>query len=343
MHLRPLGHLSGGGESGIRTHGAVAGTPDFESGTFDHSVISPRRNMAAGLWSVNASAEGPFGTTRGPFIDIYSPFGDGNSRLPMRSLPVLTLVLLAPTVSHAQQATGQQANQQAAAPAVPARPAAASPAAARNSAASASPGTSDSWLTSTASRTLLGPELLAGLVTTLSHSADYDDYHPLDVGYSAGLWYRSPDRYAVGARYELSRLGSGESQSGVESIETQYSAHVLWAGGRLYPYLQDELAFFVGVRLGLSFLHRSASGVRSPDFTRPAGDPFSCSSTAAPNLGFAASMGFNASVAERLQAVAEVSGSMLRGSSDFIDGCAPGLGSPVTLNTQLGLAYYWDL
>ena len=30
-----------GGEGGIRTHGTLARTPDFESGTFDHSATSP--------------------------------------------------------------------------------------------------------------------------------------------------------------------------------------------------------------------------------------------------------------------------------------------------------------
>jgi hypothetical protein len=35
-----------GGEEGIRTPGTLPGTPDFESGTFDHSVTSPPRNMA---------------------------------------------------------------------------------------------------------------------------------------------------------------------------------------------------------------------------------------------------------------------------------------------------------
>ena len=30
-----------GGEGGIRTHGTVSGTPDFESGTIDHSATSP--------------------------------------------------------------------------------------------------------------------------------------------------------------------------------------------------------------------------------------------------------------------------------------------------------------
>ena len=32
---------AGGGEGGIRTHGTLARTPDFESGTFDHSATSP--------------------------------------------------------------------------------------------------------------------------------------------------------------------------------------------------------------------------------------------------------------------------------------------------------------
>ena len=32
-----------GGEGGIRTHGGFAPTPDFESGTFDHSATSPAR------------------------------------------------------------------------------------------------------------------------------------------------------------------------------------------------------------------------------------------------------------------------------------------------------------
>src|SRR5690606_37902050 len=32
----------GGGQGGIRTHGTLARTPDFESGTFDHSATCPR-------------------------------------------------------------------------------------------------------------------------------------------------------------------------------------------------------------------------------------------------------------------------------------------------------------
>jgi hypothetical protein len=44
-----------GGESGIRTHGTLTGTPDFESGTFGRSVISPPRTMTAGTRAVNVT------------------------------------------------------------------------------------------------------------------------------------------------------------------------------------------------------------------------------------------------------------------------------------------------
>ncbi len=33
---------SEGGEGGIRTHGPVSETPVFKTGTFDHSVTSPK-------------------------------------------------------------------------------------------------------------------------------------------------------------------------------------------------------------------------------------------------------------------------------------------------------------
>ena len=44
-----------GGEGGIRTHGSIATTPDFESGTFDHSATSP----GVGREHKQASIAGP--------------------------------------------------------------------------------------------------------------------------------------------------------------------------------------------------------------------------------------------------------------------------------------------
>lgn len=39
--LVQTGYGEYGGEGGIRTHGALAGTPHFECGAFDHSATSP--------------------------------------------------------------------------------------------------------------------------------------------------------------------------------------------------------------------------------------------------------------------------------------------------------------
>jgi hypothetical protein len=55
------------GERGIRTLGTITGTPDFESGTFGHSDISPRRTMSAEGGSVNERA--------GTFGRLFSPRG----------------------------------------------------------------------------------------------------------------------------------------------------------------------------------------------------------------------------------------------------------------------------
>ena len=44
------------GESGSRTHGTLSDTPDFESGTFGHSVISPRGTLSAPISAVNEPA-----------------------------------------------------------------------------------------------------------------------------------------------------------------------------------------------------------------------------------------------------------------------------------------------
>jgi hypothetical protein len=188
----------------------------------------------------------------------------------------------------------------------------------------------------------VGPEVLAGLATRLSSSTEYDEQSIWDLGAGAGFWYESADRYALGARYQFFGLGSGRSRQGVDSIDTRYDAHTLWAAGRLYPYRSPDLSLFVAARVGLVFVRQHASGVRTLDFTEPAGDPFLCSSTSTPNLGFAGGLGLSRDLSRQLALSFELGPSMLRGSSEVVNGCAPGLGSVVTVNANLGLAYFFD-
>jgi hypothetical protein len=49
----PCRTMKAGGEGGIRTHGSVNATPDFESGTFDHSATSPDKLTNCGAHSTS--------------------------------------------------------------------------------------------------------------------------------------------------------------------------------------------------------------------------------------------------------------------------------------------------
>ena len=53
-----------GGEGGIRTHGTLTRTPDFESGTFDHSATSPVGCMVAHASRESYASAGIVTTTR---------------------------------------------------------------------------------------------------------------------------------------------------------------------------------------------------------------------------------------------------------------------------------------
>jgi hypothetical protein len=48
-----------GGEGGIRTHGTLTRTPDFESGTFDHSATSPKNGACGPREPAILRGEGP--------------------------------------------------------------------------------------------------------------------------------------------------------------------------------------------------------------------------------------------------------------------------------------------
>ena len=69
-----------GGEGGIRTHGELAPTPDFESGTFDHSATSPascREADSSRGWTVGRWPQGRLGAEtaalRGATVKVTVP------------------------------------------------------------------------------------------------------------------------------------------------------------------------------------------------------------------------------------------------------------------------------
>lgn len=188
-----------------------------------------------------------------------------------------------------------------------------------------------------------GPEVTGSVLARVSSSSNYDDDQPFDAAYGAGLWYTPSGRLSFGARYEYVGLGSGESSTDTDYVEASYDAHTVWAAGRVYPYLGEGHSVFVGLGVGLVFMHQDAVGVRTTDVTSPAGAPFKCGHTSSPDVGFQASTGLSIDVGERLAFVSGIWASMLRGSSDVVNGCVPGIGSPITVGVGVGFAYHFAL
>src|SRR5271154_6429699 len=74
-----------GGERGIRTHGTLTGTPDFESGTFGHSVSSPPRNLPSPRRIVKRPRAFPAGRPRPGFLPV-APGGPSSDRAPVAAV-----------------------------------------------------------------------------------------------------------------------------------------------------------------------------------------------------------------------------------------------------------------
>lgn len=188
----------------------------------------------------------------------------------------------------------------------------------------------------------MGVELFASVLGRVSDSASYQQDRGTDMGYGAGVWYEGGDRLALGASYEYTGLGEGESQTAADFINTEYRVHGLWASGRAYPYRADGVGVFATAGVGMTFMRLTASGTRPEDATQPS-EAFLCSAGSTPNLAFAGGAGVNFDVGRQMAFVSQVGAAMYRGTSNFVDGCAPGLGSPVTVGLKLGFAYYFGV
>ena len=188
-----------------------------------------------------------------------------------------------------------------------------------------------------------GPELGAGVVATLSSSSAHDEIQRFDTGYTLGVWYRPRMEYALGARYMLLGLGSGESTNGANGVDVSYDAHVVWGQGRVYPYQYLGHALFVGVRAGAVVMHQSAHGTWPAGFDQPVGAPFHCSATTSPNLALGGELGYERGIGEHLRFASSVNLDALRGTSSVVGDCTTGLGSPIVMHVGIGFSYLFEL
>jgi opacity protein-like surface antigen len=188
----------------------------------------------------------------------------------------------------------------------------------------------------------MGLELFASMLGRVSDSSAYQHDTDTDMGYGAGVWYEGGDRLALGASYEYSGLGEGESKTGADYIRAEYRVHGLWAAGRAYPYRSGGVGVFATAGVGMTFMRLSASGTRPREVTQPS-EAFLCSAGSTPNLAFTGGAGVNLDVGTQMAFLSQLGAAMYRGTSEFVGGCAPGLGSPVTVGVKVGFAYYFGV
>jgi hypothetical protein len=99
---------------------------------------------------------------------------------------------------------------------------------------------------------------------------------------------------------------------------------------------------FAALRVGLTIMGMSSAGGQGAEASQPA-DTFLCSEHAAPNLAFGGGAGVNLDVGRRMAFLVQGRAAMYRGSSELVAACSPGVGSPVTLNANVGFAYYFGV
>lgn len=189
----------------------------------------------------------------------------------------------------------------------------------------------------------LGLEAVGSVLARLTSSPGYEEEQRFDTAYAAGFSYTTADQYAVGLRYEYMALGGGESTSGTDWVDADYLSHLLWITTRYFPYSEAGYHAFVGTDLGLSLMKQKASGVRTVDTTQPAGEPFKCSTYSSPNIAVGATGGVAVDVGDRFSFVAGARLAILRGTSQLVDDCVTGAGSPVMFGVNLAFAYLWGV
>jgi hypothetical protein len=176
----------------------------------------------------------------------------------------------------------------------------------------------------------------------LGQAAGYSDDHPWGATYGAGIWLNLAKATALGLELVHAELGSGRSANGANLVSADYSVTGAWLGGRFTPWQTDAVRLFVALRVGLSFEHVSANGLRQSASPFQSPSVFDCSGSHGPAFGLAGGAGLAFRLNSRLDLVSRLDAHGEQLTADTVGGCAAGLGSATSLSLGLGFAYGFD-
>ena len=146
--------------------------------------------------------------------------------------------------------------------------------------------------------------------------------------------------FGAGIGYERAFFGRERADFRDGSFtEQSRSWDALWALGRIYPWQNDDVAFFVQLGLGPVWQHVGASGTTlqtgGSGITNVV--PFECTGNDSAGFGIRGGLGLDVSFTNLIGLTAQLGADHVRGSSGSLDSCAVGAGESTFLAARLGL------
>ncbi len=189
-------------------------------------------------------------------------------------------------------------------------------------------------------------DLYAGLLYRVGDLTTTDTSKPVNFARGGGLVGVDalilPKRaFGVGVGYERAFFGRERADFGNGSFtEQSRSWDAIWLLGRVYPWQNDNFAFFVQIGLGPVWQHVGASGTTL--VTNGSGvtsvDPYACRGNDSAGFGLRGGLGLDVGISNLIGLTAQLGADHVRGSSASLDRCAAGAGASTFLAARLGLS-----
>jgi hypothetical protein len=173
-------------------------------------------------------------------------------------------------------------------------------------------------------------------------ASGFDDEDTLGSELGASVYFELKREIAAGVELERTSLGRGTAQSGLDSVNIDYTMTSALLGFRAYPRRSELLDLFVGFQVGVGIQGVSASGTANNGGVLPP-SVYTCDGSDTPALQIGGGIGARFMLSPRWGLTARINGTGRRLTGEFVDDCARGLGTATSVSGSVGVGYDFDL
>jgi hypothetical protein len=183
-----------------------------------------------------------------------------------------------------------------------------------------------------------------GVGTRLGDSAYYDVSSRAGVALGAFAWLAPAPNFSIGLMYQHLGLGHERGSFGsYGTVDIDRSAHLLWAGIRVYPLRSETGALYLEIAPGLLFQRASADGVSGNGGPNVSLVPLTCSASDSVDFGLRAGFGGELKIDSHVVANLGMTFDNLRLGSTPMGDCVNGSGTVTEFLVSAGFAYRIDV